>query len=354
MPKTIAIAAGGTGGHVLPARVLAEALRERGHGVVFFGTGRELERKLLEPFGFEIVPVNFGAVLGAGPLGLLKRIVSLPMALSRVMREFRSRKIECVIGFGGYPSVIPILAAALLGLPRYLHEQNVHVGLANRFLSLFVQKIFAVKGAKDFWSGQAVIEVGNPVRAEFLKVADWKAPQAGEFKVLFVGGSQGAKSLNQAAIDLAPFFALKRIQPTVISGPGDRERVEQAFKTNSVAESSVQAFSNEIWNEYAKAHLVICRAGAMTAAEVAATGRPAIFIPLSIAQGHQRENVREHQRESRALVIDSENDLAEQLKEILNRFLMFPAELEGMAKNAATARSAQQNAVPQILEQLSL
>ena len=283
--KVIVLAAGGTGGHVLPAVAVGQALRNKFSArVVFFGTGRDLEKEILLAHQFELVSVEVLPFVGKGIRGMLRCLLGLPTAFMKARKELGALAPRAVLGFGGFPSFVPIVAAWSKGIPCFIQEQNVQVGLANKALSLLAQKVFAVTGAKGFFRSRRVKHVSNPVRHQFLEVPDWKLPVGDEpLTVLVMGGSQGARALNDAFIELAPRLSQMGVRLIHQTGKADADRVENAYKEIPGLNYRAFGFTKDTATLLAESHVVVSRAGALTVAEVAATGRPGIYVPLPIA-----------------------------------------------------------------------
>lgn len=334
---TIVLAAGGTGGHIFPALALAEALTEDDSSaeLLFIGIGTEIEQRLIGEAGFELEVIPFVPVTGKGIKGVFRLLVNFPGALFTALRLFRKRRPGVVIGFGGYPSFIPVIAAWLKRVPCILHEQNVQVGLANKILCRFANRIFAVHGAHGFSHKKPVTFLANPVRQAFDAVGDWEPPSPeNPFTVLVVGGSQGAVSLNDAILKLTP--TLKRLGIKLIhqSGAKDLSRVNKHYEKSSYTQVTAHAFIDDMAQMYAQAHLLICRAGAMTVAEVSASGRPAIFVPLPIAAGHQAQNAHHLVENGAALLIRQDEALADKLASHLEALVNNHQKLSNMAEKA--------------------
>lgn len=335
MSMRIIIAAGGTGGHVIPGIAIAEQLRER-HEVMFVGTGRALEQRLVSGAGFALHEVPAVPLLGKGMRGLSSFALTLPRALLLMIRLLRQLRPSVVVGFGGYPSFVPVLAARLCGIPAVLHESNVRVGLANKALSVLAHRVFAVRGASGFWSSKITL-LPNPVRPQFYGVSTYEAPaRDGALRLLVTGGSQGAVALNSALVELAPWLASRGVEVWHQTGANDAERVRRAYAEAGVS-ARVAEFIDDVAAAYSWSQLVICRAGAMTVAEICAAGRPAIFVPLAIAGGHQIENCRELVARRGGLVIEQTPALAQELRTKFEGLLAAP---ETLASMAATAREA--------------
>lgn len=328
--------AGATGGHIIPALAVAESLERKvpRSRIVFIGIGNDIEQKLIAS-RYKLETVPYAPVLGKGVNGWVDAVRDFNPALRQAMSLYRKYKPDVVIGFGGYPSVIPIVAAKMSNVPRVLHEQNVKVGLANKFLSLFANRIFAVPRAEGFWSKQEVTQLTNPVRSAFTQAPNWQRPAEGTpFLILVVGGSQGAVAVNDAVLAQIDLFQRFNVAVTHVAGWKDYDRVLKAYAAANFERASVHAFVDDLSIGYSRAHLVICRAGAMTAAEVSAAGRPAVYVPLPIAGGHQAENIRHLVQNDAAEIVPQGPDLPQKLGEALEVLLGNPNRLARMGQNA--------------------
>lgn len=338
---TVVFAAGGTGGHIVPALSVAEALKKIDPSltIVFIGVGKEIERKLIPAAGFELVELPFVPFRGRGIGGVFAFLAAIPRALQRARSLYKERKPKVVVGFGGYPSFMPVVMARWFNIPVVIHEQNVQVGLANRFLSRFAKKLFAVTGAHGFPSGGEVTYLPLPVRDAFYAIAPWNPPRDGELlRLLVLGGSQGAVSLNDAIADLAPLFSELRIFVTHQSGARDQERLSAKYQALKFENVQVAAFFDNVAGELEKAHLVISRAGAGAVAEISVSGRPAIYVPLPIAGGHQQENCAHVIASGGAELIVQEPGFVETLGKTIQKCAQQEA-LADMARRLNTVRA---------------
>ena len=324
----ILLAAGGTGGHIYPAIAVAQALSQNPNvRVQFVGVGREIEEKLVRGAGFEYQILPFVPLLGGGLPGLIKLCFALPIGVFRAWRLFTKLKPASVGGFGGYPSFLPMFVAYLRGVSSVLQEQNVKVGVANKLLSLFACKIYAVPGAEGFWRSDYVSELLNPVRDVISKVKPWRKPKAGEkLRLLIIGGSQGAVSLNSAIIEILP--QLGNFEIVHQAGKNDIKRLREAYAEHPNAR--VESFIDDMASEYERAQIIISRAGAMSVAEIATAGRPAIFVPLPIAGAHQEQNARPLEAAGAARIIRQDENLAEMLSASLAELSSHPDKLAEM------------------------
>jgi UDP-N-acetylglucosamine--N-acetylmuramyl-(pentapeptide) pyrophosphoryl-undecaprenol N-acetylglucosamine transferase len=307
---TIVIAAGGTGGHLYPAVALAREFLHRDPmtKVLFVGTSRGLESKVLAHEGFELVLINAKPVMGKGLSDVLKGLCAMPLSLWQCGRILSQRQARLVIGVGGYTSPMMVLAAALKRIPRVILEPNAYPGLANKAVGPFVQRVFlAFESAARFFDQRKGRVVGTPVRKEFL--THCRPPggerQRGGHHVLVFGGSQGAKALNSAAIEGLPDLLKQRPHMTVThqTGEADHDRVSQAYRRAGVT-ATVLPFVYDMPAAINAADVVVARAGAMTVAELTTCGKPAILIPLPTAiYDHQMKNAKVMEAAGAAVVL---------------------------------------------------
>jgi len=283
-PIRLVIAGGGTGGHVFPGIAVADALaRSRRLTVLWIGTGRPVETDALKGRGWEhrILPVR--PIAGTNPLAMLRALVGLPIHMARAVLWLRSFSPHVALGVGGYVSGPVILAARLLGIPTAIHEQNAVPGLANRMAARAADLVFvSFPETGPHFSEKKVIHTGNPVRASILAARTGTGHQdAGRpFKILVLGGSQGAAALNRLAASAMENLWRSGVSLEVVhqTGTVNQEEIEGMYRTSKVP-ARVLPFITDIHNYYAWADLVICRAGAGTIFEITALGKPAILIP---------------------------------------------------------------------------
>lgn len=290
--RTIVIMAGGTGGHIMPGLAVAHEMQLRGWQVVWLGHPERMEGRLVPPQGIPLQPVRFSGVRGKGALALLKLPFSLACACLQANRALRSVSPDIVLGMGGYVAVPGGLMARLRRIPLVVHEQNAVAGTANRFLARLAQKVLA--GFPGALPG--ALMVGNPVRQEVVRLPAARqryAQRDGRLRLLVIGGSLGAQVLNEvvpAALALLP----EAERPVVVHQAGAQhiESLKQRYVQLGV-QAQCHAFIDDMADRLSDADLLICRAGAMTVAEVAAAGIAALFIPLPHAiDDHQTANAR--------------------------------------------------------------
>jgi UDP-N-acetylglucosamine--N-acetylmuramyl-(pentapeptide) pyrophosphoryl-undecaprenol N-acetylglucosamine transferase len=289
----VVIMAGGTGGHVFPALAVAKVLRERGVPVVWLGVPNSMESRLVPANGFPIEWVRVRGVRGKGPRAWAAAPFRIGAAVLHSLRILKRLRPRAVLGAGGYVSGPGGIAAWLLRIPLLIHEQNAIAGLTNRWLSRFASRVLeAFPGS--FPARIRALTVGNPVRADIAAIADPAARFAGRTgraRLLVFGGSQGAQRLNAAVPQ-----ALSRLDPSrrplVRHQAGERgiEAARAAYRELEV-EAEVLPFIDDMAAAYAWADLALCRAGAMTVAELQAAGLGALMVPLAVAtDDHQTKN----------------------------------------------------------------
>jgi UDP-N-acetylglucosamine--N-acetylmuramyl-(pentapeptide) pyrophosphoryl-undecaprenol N-acetylglucosamine transferase len=327
---TVLMAAGGTGGHLIPAIVVADALKKKlPDAEVFFAvSGKELEEKILSSTPYSVQVFEGDPLVGQG---VLRKLYLISMFLPRLFRSIRivkSFRVRVVVGFGGYPSVLPVLSAWFLGIPVIIFEQNGKAGLANRGLAFIAKKVFAVPGSTI--TARHVDYILNPVRSEIKEVPIWQLPAADEpLQILIIGGSQGAVRVNSAILSMLSMFKNYPVRILHQTGEKDFARVLSAYQESGV-ESEVLPYIQDMKEAYARSHIVICRAGAGSVSEVITARRPAIFIPLAISHGHQYFNVKELLSFGAAHCVTQDEHLDEQLKLLLQSLLESPARLQGL------------------------
>ncbi len=294
MTEKVVIAGGGTGGHLFPGIALAEEFTRRKEGwkVIFIGTGKGLEKRILPQWGFELKTVPALPLKGRTWWRKFMGICTLLQGVWISRGLLRGIAPRLVIGLGGYAAGSVILAASLLGIKRVIQEQNVHPGLTNRLAARFAQRVFlSWTEGKRFFPPQKVRVTGNPLRRGVLAGRGKKREGTG-FTLFILGGSQGAVTINRAMIAALP--ALEEIKKDLRiihqTGEGDYRWVKGEYERQGFG-ASVQPFIDEMAPCYREAHLVICRAGATTITELCAWGRAAIMIPYPYAaDDHQRKN----------------------------------------------------------------
>jgi UDP-N-acetylglucosamine--N-acetylmuramyl-(pentapeptide) pyrophosphoryl-undecaprenol N-acetylglucosamine transferase len=335
------LAAGGTGGHMIPAHALAEELRGRGHGVLLVSD----ERGTRFPGIFEQVPVHVlpAGRLGGGPIGWLKALSAVARGRAEAKRLYREHRPDAVIGFGGYPAFPALLAASALRIPTILHEQNAVIGRVNRLLAGEAEAIGTAYGRierlKPKYRDKAVL-VGNPVRAEIARLGELPFPPfdaSAPLKILVTGGSQGASVLGQivpAGLGMLAASLRHRLQVVQQCRPDDIERVRGHYAELGIP-AELMTYIEDMPAKLADAHLVIARAGASTIAELTVAGRPAILVPFAAAtDDHQTANARELVEAGGARAIAQSAFTPEVLARQIEALAMDPVALNNAAARA--------------------
>ena len=346
--RTALVMAGGTGGHIFPALAVAEVLRERGWHVVWLGNAEAMESRLVPPRGFEFVSLGFGALRGKGMGRKLKLPFSLAVAIARALRLLGEVRPGVVLGMGGYVSFPGAVAARLRGIPLVVHEQNAVAGLANRVLARLADAVLT--GFPGTLPGGRW--VGNPVRREFTTVPPPEvrfAGRQGPLRLLVVGGSLGAKALNEAVpAALAQLAPHERPVVTHQSGSAHFAALEQAYAHHGV-EGRLLPFIEDMPRRLAECDLIVCRAGAVTVSELCAAGVPSVLVPLIVSTtAHQRDNAIWMDRQKAAIHLPQAELSPESLAELLRR--LDRTRLLQMAQRARTL--AQPRAAQRVADEI--
>ncbi len=327
------IAGGGTGGHLFPGIAVAEEFlaRDPENEVLFVGTGRGVEAKILPRLGYRLELIAASGIRGKSLFSQLKGVAGLLYGYSQSRKILRAFRPDVVLGVGGYASAPVLLAARGLLLPRFIHEQNAIPGMTNKLLARVVQQAFiSLEESRRFFPKETTLLTGNPLRKQILAQveghgAEPRTPNPEPaFHLLVFGGSLGAHSINMAMAAAAPLLSRLGGQLTITHQTGEKDaaEVQSAYAAANV-NASVVPFIDDMAAAYHQADLIVCRAGATTIAEVTACGKACIFIPYPHAvDDHQRRNA-EALLKSDACFMLLERELAPeslagQIKELLN------------------------------------
>ena len=337
---TAIIAGGGTGGHVYPGIAVAQELmrRDPANKVIFIGTEKGLETRIVPAEGFPLELIQVFALKRVGWRAGIRSLLALPRTFVTVRRMLRRIEPDLVVGVGGYASGPVVLMAALMGIPTMVAEQNAMPGFTNRILARFIDAAaVSFEEARRYFRKRAEV-TGNPVRNEFFEVP---VKEIGEvIHVLITGGSQGARAINEAMIGALPLLQGEgcRLSFTHQTGQADYERVLAAYRESSF-DAEVKPFIDRMVGEFTRADLVICRAGATTVAELAAAGKPALLIPFPFAaDDHQRKNAEAVQRGGAGRMILQAELTAEKLAQELVWLARDPQQLQRMAEASRQLR----------------
>jgi UDP-N-acetylglucosamine--N-acetylmuramyl-(pentapeptide) pyrophosphoryl-undecaprenol N-acetylglucosamine transferase len=329
------LAGGGTGGHVIPAIAIAQELQRRYDAeVLFIGTARGLENRLVPAGGFPLKHVKVGALNRVSLATRLKTLVDLPRAIfsaAAILNEFQP---DVVIGVGGYASGPAMVAAIVKHIPRIAFEPNVVPGFANRVVAHFVSAaaVHFVQTAEYFHNP---IVTGVPVRPAFFQIPQKPFVPSSPIVLVF-GGSQGARAINQAMIRSLPALHKRVLGLHVIHQTGERDydQVQSAYAQSGVA-AEVHKFVDDMPGFFARADLVLCRSGASTVAEIAAAGKPAVFVPFPLAaDDHQRRNAEALESAGAAVVLEETKLDEVWLVDTLSALLQDPMRLRRMSEAA--------------------
>jgi len=343
------IAGGGTGGHVIPALAIGREWLSRGkeREVVLVGTQRGLEMKLVPAAGLPQETLRVAGLKGKGGATLLKNLGMLGPGLLDAFRVLGKHRPVAAFGVGGYAAGPMLLATWLKRVPNVIFEANAEPGFTNKVLARISKRIATgYASAAQTWGVKAVV-TGCPVRPEFFSVSP-RTPEK-PFRLLITGGSQGALPINRAFVDAMDRLVARKSELSIVHQTGERDynAVRTAYARREI-HAEVVPFLTNMSDRFAWADVIVCRAGAITAAEVAASGRAAIFIPFGRAtDSHQLRNAQEMARAGAGRVIPEPELTAERLTTEIFSLLDQPREIE---KQAAAARGlARPNAVRDIV-----
>jgi UDP-N-acetylglucosamine--N-acetylmuramyl-(pentapeptide) pyrophosphoryl-undecaprenol N-acetylglucosamine transferase len=330
----VLMAGGGTGGHVIPALAIARELKSRyGAEVLFVGTARGIENRLVPQAGFGLMRIKVGALKNVGMLARLRTLMGLPLAIREAQKIVQAFAPDVVVGVGGYASGPAMAAAILAKIPTLAFEPNLVPGFANKMVGRRVSAAAVhFEETKKFFRNAQV--VGVPVRPEFFAIpaADASHPPT----LLVFGGSQGAHAINQAITEALP-EVLRRVPGLrVIHQTGERDYndVQEAY-ARARAAAEVSAFIDKMPQAFAQADLLVCRSGASTVAEIAAAGKPAIFVPLpTAADDHQRRNAEAIVAGGAGVLILQADLTPERLAQTVSELLADPPRLKEMSERA--------------------
>ncbi len=330
------IAGGGTGGHVFPAMAIAQEWLSRGIGreVVLVGIQRGIEMKLVPQAGLPLETLRVAGLKGKGGATLLKNLAMLVPAMLDARRVLRKHKPIAAFGVGGYAAGPMLLAAWLGRVPNVIFEPNAEPGFTNKVLARISKRIATgYEISAQIWGHKAIV-TGCPVRPEFFSIAPRNLEKP--FRLLITGGSQGALPINRAFVDAMDRLAVRKSELAIVHQTGDRDynAVRTAYARREI-HAEVVPFLTNMPERFAWADVIVCRAGAITAAEVAAAGRAAIFIPFGRAtDSHQLRNAQEMARTGAGRLISETELTAEKLTAEIFSLLDQPQEIERLSAAA--------------------
>lgn len=346
--RVFLMAGGGTGGHVIPALAVARELQRRGHTVFFIGTERGMEARLVPKEGFRLELIQIGGLKRVGLRQRAATLFQLPLSTAQAGRLLDANRVSAVFSMGGYVAGPPVIAALLRQIPIVIMEPNAVPGFTNRRIAMLVSRalISFADTARYFPVGRTEI-TGLPVRDEFFTLAP--KPREDKFTILITGGSQGSRTLNQAARQSWPLFRASSLPVRIIHQAGGVgcEELRAAF-TGSGLEGEVVSFIPDMPAAFAQADLVVCRSGAGAVAELAAAGKPSILSPFPFAADqHQLRNAEAFERAGAARLIRDSDMNGEILFRRVSELARTPGLLErmgaaarGLARPGAASRAA--------------
>lgn len=331
----VLIAAGGTGGHIYPGIAVANEImrRDEASEVLFVGTARGLEKRIVPENGFQLSLINSAGLKNVGVMGKIKGLSVLPRSFFEARRIIRQFRPHVVVGAGGYVSGPVLLMAAIMGVPTLVMDSNALPGFTNRQLARFVEKAALTFDEAVPFFGKKGVVTGNPVRQEFFDIPTKE--RSDEFHVLIFGGSQGARAINNAMSEALPQLSdlAGRLTITHQTGEHDFDDVLAAYAGSAFVNADVRPFISDIFVEFGKADVIICRAGATTCAEIAAAGKAAIMVPFpGAADDHQRKNAEALEAAGAVRMILQTDLTADSLSEALRELIGSPERISEMER----------------------
>jgi UDP-N-acetylglucosamine--N-acetylmuramyl-(pentapeptide) pyrophosphoryl-undecaprenol N-acetylglucosamine transferase len=331
------IAAGGTGGHIFPGISVAEALLAQGaHEVVFAGTQYGLEERLIPQNGYKLARIEARPFSGTSVGAKAQTILAVQRGTLQAWQLIKAEKPDAILGMGGFTSVPVVLAGLFSRVPCFIHEQNISPGMANRLLAGRVKAVFvSFAETAHYLKARQVVHTGNPIRKAMRGTRD--ATRGPAFTIFIFGGSRGARSVNNAGLELLPYLEAYR-QTTVChqTGSEDFDRIRLGYNGSATAHE-VFPFTDHMEKYYNLADVVISRAGASTIFELAYFKKPAIFIPYPFAAGaHQWKNASYVERIGGGYVIGNSEVSGEKLYRAIVSLRENPEERSRMGENIGT------------------
>lgn len=333
----IMIAGGGTGGHLFPGIAIAEAFlrRDRGNEILFVGTDRGLEKRVLKELGYPLATLDIEGIKGRSWKRSIQAACKIPGSMMQAYKIIKKYSPHIVIGVGGYASGPAVLAAHLMGINTAVAEQNALPGVTNRILSKFADKIFLSFPDRGQWFPAAKsVVTGNPIRAAIAAVPEMVEKAAGKpFQMLIFGGSQGAHAINMAVLAAAAELAGAREKLKFVHQTGEKDvrETRDAYKRLNM-NAEVHPFIMDMAKAYGEADLIICRAGATSVAEITALGKAAIFVPFPFAiHDHQTKNAEILVHAQAAIMIPEKELSGRHLADTIARLIDNPALIEDMS-----------------------
>jgi len=353
----VMIAAGGTGGHIYPGIAVANEIMRRDNSseVLFVGTSRGLETRIVPENGFQLALIHSVGLKNVGIKGKITGVMTLPRSFVEARRLLREFRPSVVVGAGGYVSGPVLMMAVVMGIPTLVMDSNALPGFTNRRLAKFVDRAaLTFNEALPFFGKKGTV-TGNPVRKEFFDVEP--KHRDGSTSVLIFGGSQGARAINNAMVGALDHLNGTRESMHVVhqTGEADFEKVRGAYQERGWETADVRPYISDMVTEFEKADVLVCRAGATTCAEIAAAGKAAIMIPLpTAADDHQRKNAEAMQNAGAVKMLAQDQLTPESLASTLSELAASPETIVSMEKAARQlAREDAAEATVDIIEELA-
>ncbi|HUH66191.1 MAG TPA: undecaprenyldiphospho-muramoylpentapeptide beta-N-acetylglucosaminyltransferase [Syntrophales bacterium] len=344
----VIIAGGGTGGHLFPGIAIAEEFlkRDRASDILFVGTKKGVEARVLPDLGFDLRTLDVEGIKGKGFVKIAGAIMKIPGSLIESCRLIRSFSPDIVIGVGGYASGPAVLAAHFMCIRTAIAEQNALPGITNRILGRFVDRIFLTFPDTGKWFPEKkTVHSGNPVRAAFFTATGKSEKKGGRFALLIFGGSQGARGINAAAVDALPFLAKIKDRLKIVhqTGSAGLDSISAAYRSHGM-DAEVLPFIMDMAAAFGAADLLVCRAGATSIAEITASGKASILIPFPQAvDDHQTKNAEALVKAGAAFMIKEKDLNGRIFAEMIERFFSHPEkirEMEARSKNLGNMHAA--------------
>lgn len=340
----LVIAGGGTGGHLFPGIAVAEEFLSRGsrNQVLFVGTERGIEARAVPAAGYRVELISAAGIRGKGSLGKLTGGLRMLYGYAQSRKLLKGFRPDLVLGVGGYASLPVVMAARGMQIPTFIHEQNAIPGMSNRFLARAADRVFiTLEESVRYFPAEKVLLSGNPLRRQILDLVHGAAPAGGReegspVRLLVFGGSQGAHAINRAMQDALPLLKQipERLEIVHQTGEKDCGEVAAAYRAAGVA-GEVVPFIGDMASAYARADLIICRAGATTIAEVTACGKVCLFIPFPHAvDDHQRRNAEALLKKDAGFMLLERELSGEKLAETICGLIRDPQLLARTGENA--------------------
>ena len=341
----VLIAAAGTGGHIYPGLAVAKEIQRRDPSseILFVGTARGLETKIVPANGYELALIDSAGLKNVGLAGKVRGLATLPKSFMDARRLLKEFGPDVAVGAGGYVSGPVLLMASLMKIPTLVMDSNALPGFTNRRLARFVDKAaLTFEEARPFFGKDSVV-TGNPVRDEFFGIEPKRRGE--ETHLLIFGGSQGARAINNAMADALPHLEQYAANLKIVhqTGEADLERISGRYASTAFSDADVRPYITDMFVEFSKADIVICRAGATTCAELAAAGKASIMIPLpTAADDHQRKNGEAFQNAGAAKVLLQKDLTGETLAAEIKGLMGSPETITAM--EAAAKKLARKDA----------